>query len=163
MKNSVFAKVLSIAHAILTILLGLFFMYKGYQKFEPVKLRDKHIKIENTESIVQKIIVEQNYEAPYGYDITMNTFRQSGFMKIIGLFQILAGLLILFPQTRMAGLLTLLPIILNIFLMHFYFDNRPHENIETGRLLLANVILLAFYWKPLLEILWRNNSKTRKY
>jgi hypothetical protein len=78
---------------------------------------------------VQKIVVEKSYAAPYGYDLTLNTMKQSG------------------SQTRIAGLLLLLPIILNIFLMHLVFDNGPHENIETGRYLGATLLLLLYYWK----------------
>ncbi len=153
-----YQKILSYVHAALTLALALFFITKGSGKFGEQKLRLKNITPENQELIIQKIITEQNYEAPFGYDITMNTMRQSGFLKVIGAFQVLSGLLMLLPYTRMAGLLMLFPIILNIFLMHLFFDNRPHENVETGRLLLANAVLLSFYWKSLLGILWR---KTR--
>jgi uncharacterized membrane protein YphA (DoxX/SURF4 family) len=158
MKDSKFWTILRYAHAAATIALAIFFIMKGYEKFGEPKLRLKNVTIENKEQIVQQIIEEQNYEAPFGYDITMNTMRQSGFIKFIGLFQILSGLLMFIPNTRMAGLLMLLPIILNIFLMHVFFDNRPHENIETGRLLAATVILLLFYWKSLLQILWRKTA-----
>jgi uncharacterized membrane protein YphA (DoxX/SURF4 family) len=147
-------QIISYVHAILTIALAVFFIYKGTEKFGPVKLREKNVNIENREIIINKIIVEKDYAAPYGYDITMNTFRQSGFLKMIGVFQILAGLLMLLPKSRMAGLLMLLPIITNIFLMHFFFDNRVHENYETGRLLLYTIVLLCFYWKRLLSIIW---------
>lgn len=147
-------KIISWVHAALTIALALFFIYKGGEKFGAVKLREKNIKTENQQQFVQKIIVEKDYSAPYGYDLTMNTMRQSGFLKVIGIFQILSGLLMLVPRTRMAGLLMLLPIILNIFLMHLVFDNRAHENYETGRLLAATVILLLFYRKRLSAIIW---------
>ncbi len=147
-------KIAGYLHAALTVALALFFLYKGYEKFGPVKLREKNVKVENQADFVQKIIVEKNYAAPYGYDLTMNTMKQSGFLKVIGIFQILAGLLMLIPQTRLAGLLMLLPIILNIFLMHLIFDNRPHENVETGRYLSATVLLLLYYWKQLSSILW---------
>ncbi len=153
-----FFNVLRYAHAALAIALGIFFIMKGYSNAGPPKLRAKNITEANKEIIVQKIITEQNYEAPYGYDITMNTFRQSGFIKVIGVFEILAGLLMFLPQTRLAGLLVLLPVILNIFLMHLFFDNRRHENIETGRLLGATVLLLLFYWKPLLNIIWQKKK-----
>lgn len=157
--NPKYITIIRYVHAVLTIALAVFFISKGLDKFGPLHLRDKHIKQENTASIVQKIIVEQNYEAPYGYDITMNTMRQSGFMKFIGLFQIIAGILMLLPQTRMAGLLLLLPIILNIFLMHVFFDNRAHENIETGRLLAVNVVLVLFYYKELAALVWQKKKK----
>lgn len=155
MKNK---KILSFVHAALTIALALFFMYKGTEKFGPQKLREKNIKTENEQLIIQKIIVEKDYSAPYGYDLTMNTMRQSGFLKVIGVFQILSALLMLIPRMRMAGLLMLLPIILNIFLMHFIFDNRAHENYETGRLLAATMILLLFYRKRLGAIIWEQKT-----
>lgn len=147
-------QIISYLHALLTVALAAFFISKGIEKFGPVKLREKNINVDNRELIMNKIIVEKDYAAPYGYDITMNTFRQSGFLKMIGVFQVLAGVLMLVPKSRMAGLLMLLPIITNIFLMHFFFDNRPHENYETGRLLLYTVILVSFYWKRLLSIIW---------
>lgn len=147
-------QIISYLHALLTVALAAFFIYKGTEKFGPMKLREKNINVENRELIMNKIIVEKDYAAPYGYDITMNTFRQSGFLKMIGVFQILAGVLMILPKSRMAGLLMLLPIITNIFLMHFFFDNRAHENYETGRLLLYTIILVSFYWKRLLSIIW---------
>lgn len=159
--NGKYYTILRYLHAAATIALAIFFITKGYEKFGETKLRLKNITEENTELIVQKIIKEQNYEAPFGYDITMNTFRQSGFIKFIGASQMLAGLLMLLHYTRLAGLLLLLPIILNIFLMHVFFDNRAHENIETGRLLAFNIILLLFYWKPLIGIAWRKPGEAR--
>ena len=46
--------------------------------------------------------------------------KYSGFLDMISLIQILAGILIIIPITRLAGLLTLLPIIFNIFFMHVF-------------------------------------------
>lgn len=152
-KNNLF---LSYGHAILSIALAIFFLDAAYGKFGPVKLRDKNIKIENRETIVNQVIVAQDYSPPYGYDLTMNTFRFSGFYKIIGMFQLVAGLLMLFPPTRLAGLCILFPIILNIFLMHVFFDNRLHENVETGILLGITTLLLLFYYKRLLPLIWKS-------
>ena len=50
----------------------------------------------------------------------MNTFKYSGFLDMISLIQILVGILIIIPITRLVGLLTLLPIIFNIFFMHVF-------------------------------------------
>ena len=111
-------------HTICSILLGLFFIYKGIDKM-PIKLKDV-----SQEEIISTIIEKQSYEAPVGYKITMNTMRQSGFLKMIAFFQILAGILMIIPKTRLAGLLILLPIIFNIFFMHVFFDNRMDENLS---------------------------------
>ena len=98
-----------ILHTTLTVLLAIFFMYKGIDKL-PIKLKDI-----SKEEIVSTIIDNNSYEAPVGYKITMNTMRQSGFLRMISIFQILAGILMIIPKTRMLGLLILLPIIFNIF------------------------------------------------
>ncbi len=77
----------------------------------------------------------------------MNTFKYSEFLDMISLIQILVGILLIIPVTRLVGLLTLLPIIFNMFFMHVFFDNRVDENIETGFLLVINIILLLNYKK----------------
>ena len=140
-----------ILHTTLTVLLAIFFMYKGIDKL-PIKLKDI-----SKEEIVSTIIDNNSYEAPVGYKITMNTMRQSGFLRMISIFQILAGILMIIPKTRMLGLLILLPIIFNIFFMHVFFDNRMHENIETGILLALNVGLCSYYYKRLKQIIFNDN------
>ena len=142
----------TIIHSILTILLGLFFIYKGVDKL-PIKLKDV-----SKAEIISTIVEKNSYEAPVGYKITMNTMRQSGFLRMIAIFQILAGILMIIPQTRMVGLLLLLPMIFNIFFMHVFFDNRIDENIETGILLGLNEILCLRYYKDLLPILYNKES-----
>ena len=137
-----------ITHTTLTVLLAIFFMYKGIDKL-PIKLKDI-----SKEEIVSTIIDNNSYEAPVGYKITMNTMRQSGFLRMISIFQILAGILMIIPKTRMLGLLILLPIIFNIFFMHVFFDNRMHENIETGILLVLNIGLCSYYYKRLTQIIF---------
>ena len=123
-------------------------MYKGIDKL-PIKLKDI-----SKEEIVSTIIDNNSYEAPVGYKITMNTMRQSGFLRMISIFQILAGILMIIPKTRMLGLLILLPIIFNIFFMHVFFDNRMHENIETGILLTLNIGLCSYYYNRLKQIIF---------
>ena len=135
-------------HTILTIILGVFFIYKGVDKI-PIKLKDV-----SKEEIMETIINNNSYEAPVGYKITMNTMRQSGFLRLISMFQILAGIFMIIPKTRMLGLLLLLPIIFNIFFMHVFFDNRMHENIETGILLVLNIVLCSYYYKKIMQSIY---------
>ena len=56
-------------HAICTIILGLFFIFKGIDKL-PIKLKEV-----TQEQIISTIIEKESYEAPVGYRITMNTMR----------------------------------------------------------------------------------------
>tara|TARA_B100001758_G_scaffold105218_1_gene90117 strand:- start:31946 stop:32386 length:441 start_codon:yes stop_codon:yes gene_type:complete len=142
-----------IIHTLLTITLGLFFIYKGVDKM-PIKLKEL-----SKDEIISTIIEKNSYEAPVGYKITMNTMRQSGFLRLIAVFQIIAGILMIIPKTRMAGLLLLLPIIFNIFFMHVFFDNRMHENIETGILLLTTVVLCSYYYKRIIQFLYIPNQE----
>ena len=139
-------------HTILTIMLAVFFIYKGVDKM-PIKLKDI-----SKEEIISTIVEQNSYEAPVGYKITMNTMRQSGFLRLISVFQLIAGILMIIPATRMAGLLLLLPIIFNIFFMHVFFDNRMHENIETGILLALNLGLCSYYYKRVMQIIYIEKS-----
>ena len=137
----------NILHAILTVSLGLFFIYKGLDKI-PIKLKPV-----SEEQIIEAIVERESYAPPVGYNITMNTMRQSGFLRMISFFQIVAGLLMFFPKTRLLGLLFLLPMIFNIFFMHVFFDNRMDENLVTGCLLALNILLCSFYLKRIKLIL----------
>jgi len=143
MKNSY----IKLIHRILSILIAVFFIYKGYGKFTS----DKYKPVDE-QSIITTIIENSSYDAPVGYNIVMNTFKYSGFLDMISLIQILVGILIVIPFTRLLGLLTLLPIIFNIFFMHVFFDNRVDENIETGFLLIINILLLFYYKKEIMYL-----------
>ena len=106
---------LSLTHKIFSLLIALFFICKGYGKFTS----DKYKPIDEN-SLVTTIIDKSSYDAPVGYNIVMNTFKYSGFLDMISLIQILAGILIIIPVTRLVGLLTLLPIILR-YIFHACF------------------------------------------
>lgn len=148
-------KILSYVHAAVAIYLALFFINAGIKKFQPKPLRpvDKLV-------LLEQVGEQQNYAAPTGYNLTMNTLKQQGFLKLIGVLQVLAGLLMLVPQLRLAGLIVLFPVILNIFLLHVFIDNRPHENVETGILLGIATLLLLYYHEMLRPLIWRKPDTT---
>lgn len=141
--------ILRYTHAISAVILAVFFINAGSKKFFPKPLKP----VDQTE-LVHQIIEQQSYAPPLGYKLTMNTMRQSGFLQLIGVFQLSAAFLILIPRTRLLGLLVLLPIIFNIFFIHVFMDNRPHENIETGLLLGATLLLITYYTKQIITGLW---------
>ena len=140
-------------HTSLTIILAIFFIYKGFDKL-PIKLKNI-----NQQEIIETIIENNSYKAPVGYKITMNTMRQSGFLRFIAIFQIVSGILMIISKTRMLGLLILLPITFNIFFMHVFFDNRIDENILTGFILFLNIILCAFYYNRIKLFLIERNDE----
>lgn len=136
---------------LLSIGLGLFFIYKGVGKLSSDKLKtlDKQL-------VEEYIIENDSYAPPVGYKIVMNTFKQSGYLAFVSIFQIVAGILIIIPVTRLAGLLLLLPIIFNIFFMHIFFDDRLDENIITGSILILTIFLCGFYMKNIKYIILNN-------
>ena len=136
---------------ILSIGLGLFFIYKGIGKLSSDKLKTLDKKL-----VEEYIIENDSYAPPVGYKIVMNTFKQSGYLAFVSIFQIVAGILIIIPLTRLAGLLLLLPIIFNIFFMHIFFDNRLDENITTGSILIITIFLCGFYMKNIKYIMLNN-------
>lgn len=79
---------------------------------------------------------------PKQYADVMSAFCQTGFLKMIGIFEILGGLLILIPRTRLIGAAIVLPLIFNIFMLHLFVDNRPHELVETGIPLALSIAVL---------------------
>ncbi|MBH08506.1 MAG: hypothetical protein CMP71_05700 [Flavobacteriales bacterium] len=145
-------KKIKIIHSLITILVALFFVNAGYKKFTSKKMKP----LEKTQ-VVEYIFENDSYEAPVGYNIVMNTFKQSGFLGMIAIFQIIAGILMIVPKTRLFGLLFLLPMIFNIFFMHVFFDNRVDENIETGILLALNILLLLPYSKIIRKVFDEHN------
>lgn len=115
---------------VLSILLGAFFIYKGLTKhwLSPCK------------------VYAPDSTIPLPYQQVMTAFCESGFLRLVGAFQILSGLLLLLPRTRLLGALMLLPIIFNIFFMHAFMDNRPEELVETGLPLAATLLILLWHF-----------------
>ena len=136
---------------ILSIGLGLFFVYKGIGK-----LSSDNLKTLDKKLVEEYIIENDSYAPPVGYKIVMNTFKQSGYLAFVSVFQVVAGILIIIPVTRLAGLLLLLPIIFNIFFMHIFFDDRLDENIITGSILILTIFLCSFYMKNIKYIILNN-------
>ena len=136
---------------ILSIGLGLFFVYKGIGK-----LSSDNLKTLDKKLVEEYIIENDSYAPPVGYKIVMNTFKQSGYLAFVSVFQVVAGILIIIPVTRLAGLLLLLPIIFNIFFMHIFFDDRLDENIITGSILILTIFLGSFYMNNINYIILNN-------
>ena len=116
---------------LLSIALGIFFIYKGIDKhfLSPCKIYDSSSTI------------------PIAYQNLITSLCSSGYTKIVGVLQVLSGILLVVPRTRLLGSMILLPIILNIFLFHLLLDNRPMELVETGIPLVANILIFASFYK----------------
>jgi len=129
-----------------------FFIYAGAKKFIPKPASNKVV---SNEDFV-KAFQENKFESPITFRMAIKTLKACDFMLMVGVLQLLAGVLILIPHTRLIGLLVLLPVAVNIFCFHFFMDNRPEEDIETGFLLLLNVILVLFYYRHFKALVVKN-------
>lgn len=150
-------KYLKIVHTIAAIGLALFFIYAGVRKFipKPPQAMDAAAieKAEKKKADLIYAIQNNAYTSPATFSLTIKSMSASGFLKIVGVLQILSGLLMLYPVTRLIGALTLLPVILNIFLLHVFMDNRMDENIETGLLASLDILIIAYYKIRLKDLL----------
>lgn len=153
-KSATITLLVRITHLILSVFLAVFFIYAGVKKFIPKPPSNKPL---SNEEFV-KAFEENRFESPTTFKMAIKALKTSGFLKMVGVLQILAGLLIILPPTRLIGLLMLLPLTVNVFCFHFFMDNRPDENIETGFLFLLNVLLLVVYSKNLRALLVSNWS-----
>lgn len=120
----------------ISLALAAFFIYKGLTKhwMSPCKVYPPDTTI------------------PQEYIQVINAFCHSGFLKMVGFLQLLSGILLLIPRTRVLGAFLLLTIILNIFMIHAFLDNRPGELVESGIPLALNAILIALLhdrWKSI--------------
>ncbi|MCH2215105.1 MAG: hypothetical protein MK086_08050 [Flavobacteriales bacterium] len=146
-------KIPSLTHAAFAIGLALLFLNAGMDKFKnpnPGRVSQKLIQ--------SNLVEEQNFNAPVGYWVMMNSMKKSGFLKVIGVLQILSAGLIFIPRTRLVGLLLLMPVTVNIFLLHLFLDNRPFENVQTGIFLGINLMLVLYYIDRLKYFLMKSSE-----
>jgi putative oxidoreductase len=110
----------------IAVIIGGFFAYKGLTKhlLNPCKVYGADSNI------------------PPDYISLVTVLCRNNYLVMVGLFQILFGLLLLIPKTRLLGALGLIPVVLVIFTFHLFLDNRPDELVETGLPLLGLLLLL---------------------
>lgn len=129
-------KISSFLILVLATLLGGFFMYKGITKHFI-----KPCKVFGPESTI-----------PLAYQQVITAFCQSGFFKVVGAIQALSGLLLVLPRTRLLGAALLLPVTINMFLIHLFLDNRPEELWETGIPLVMTMLIIVLHWNKVKRI-----------
>ncbi|MGX1931098.1 DoxX family membrane protein [Flagellimonas sp. 2504JD4-2] len=136
---------------ILRLILGGMMVYGGFQKFQkpipyPIEVLEKaeKFKAPEKESTLQKILY-------------ISGAKQTGyFWQVLGIAELLFGLLLLLQGTSFVGAIFLLPITLHIFLFHVFLEaDEIGELLETGGLFAINILLILKErdkWKHLLWI-----------
>ncbi|WP_435623359.1 DoxX family membrane protein [Flagellimonas sp.] len=144
-------KITSIVFIALRLLLGGFMIYGGIQKFQkpipsPVEVVEtaEKFKALEKESTLQKILY-------------ISGAKQTGyFWQVLGICELLFGLLLVFQGTGFVGALFLLPITSHIFLFHIFLESdEMGELLQTGGLFAINIVLVLkerSKWKHLLWI-----------
>lgn len=143
-------KTITILFIIFRLFLGGFMIYGGVQKFTkssptPIEVVEKANKFKSPEkeSTLQKVLY-------------ISGAKQTGyFWEVLGICELLFGLLLVLQGTGFIGALFLLPITLHIFLFHLFLEaDEVVELIQTGALFGINIVLVLKENKKWKHLLW---------
>jgi len=141
---------ISIFYIIIRLILGGFMIYGGIHKFEkpipsPIEVLETANKFSSPEkkSTLQKILY-------------ISGSKQTGyFWQVLGICELLFGLLLIIQGSGFVGALFLLPITLHIFLFHLFLEsNEIKELIQTGILFTINIALVLKEKEKWKHLLW---------
>ena len=147
-------KIINIVYIILSLFLGGMMIYGGSQKFArpippPTRMIEQVVK-EGPDKLKdnQKVLKIRNY--------IFGLKQTNYFWQVLGVCELLFGLLLVIQGTGFIGAVLLLPITLHILLFHVFLEpDDTGELIQTGTLFLINIILVAkefLRWKHLVWI-----------
>jgi len=180
------AKLIHWAVIAIRVGLGVLFVYAGIAKFKPKEEAKPAQAAVQPQALPQPAVapavapaatqttatlqtvasVQQEAELPehvVKIKALIGGMKQTGyFWSLLGIAEILCGLLLLSQALALLGAVMLVPVNLNVFLFHVYLE--PHETgemIMTGLYLLGNLVLLAYHW-PALKSTFLPNSKILK-
>lgn len=99
-----------------------------------------------------------------GFDLTWFYFSYSyAFSFTIALVQLAGAVLLLFRRTVFAGLLILLPVMLNIVLINIFYTLTTEAELNAVFYLLGLLTLLFNYWKDLKDFFSRTSSSVSTF
>lgn len=146
-------KAINILWIVLRLGVGGMMLWGGYQKFaKPIPAPTQMIEQIEKEGSAQLL------EQPDKLKIRNYIFgmkQTNYFWQLLGICEIVFGLMLLSQVMSFAGAVMLMPITLHIFLFHIFLE--PHdvgELIQTGLLWLANVALIAKEYPRWKGLLW---------
>ena len=143
-------KTVAFMYIALRLVLGGMMIYGGIQKFSkpmptPQEVVEKAQKFSTPEKEnTQKII------------LYINGMKQTGyFWELLGICELLFGLLLILQYTSLVGALLLLPITLHIFLFHLFLEpDEFGELLQTAGLFLINIALVVKERDKIKPLLW---------
>ncbi|MET2986618.1 DoxX family membrane protein [Aureibaculum conchae] len=143
-------KSINIIFIVFRLFLGGFMIYGGIQKFQkpiptPIEVVEKANKFNSPEkeNTLQKILY-------------ISGSKQTGyFWQVLGICELLFGLLLIIQGTGFIAALFLLPITLHIFLFHLFLEaDEVGELIKTGGLFAINIALVLREKEKWKHLLW---------
>ncbi|WP_420604111.1 DoxX family membrane protein [Flagellimonas sp.] len=141
---------INILFIVLRLILGGMMVYGGIQKFQkpipsPIEVVEKaeKFKAPEKESTLQKILY-------------ISGAKQTGyFWQVLGIAELLFGLLVLLQGSGFIGAIFLLPITLHIFLFHLFLEaDEINELLQTGGLFAINIALVLKEHKKWKHLVW---------
>lgn len=143
-------KALSIVFIILRLALGALLIYGGVQKFS----RPLPKPLEVAERAAQ--FAEPGKELTLQKILYISGAKQTGyFWQVLGICELLFGLLLLVQYTGFVGAVFALPITLHIFLFHLFLEaDELGELAKTGGMLFANILLVLREYPRWKHLLW---------
>ena len=121
------------------IALGGLFVYAGVQKFIP---KPPRVQTASTQDLPAHVVKIKAF---------IGGMKQTEyFWPVLGVTEILCGVLLLSQYLALLGAVMLVPITLNIFLFHLFLE--PHDMAElvmTGLYLVANLLIIAYHYPNL--------------
>jgi len=135
------------------LILGGIMLYGGYQKFAKPMPEPTQIITEIEKDGSQKLTENTNKLIIKNYIFGM---KQTGyFWQLLGVCEIVFGLMILSQYLSFVGAIMLFPITLHIFLFHIFLTpDNPVGILEGIGLLLINFLLIAKEYKKFQTLLW---------
>lgn len=134
--------------------LGLLFVYAGIQKFKPEEPKATTEVAATAKQLPPNVVKIKAY---------IGGLKQTGyFWPMLGIAEIVCGLLLLSQVYALLGAVMLIPLTLNIFLFEVYLgDGDPVELFTHGVYFVANIILLIYAW-PRLKLAFLTTDKNFK-
>lgn len=134
----------SIVIIILQLFLGGMMIYGSVSKFETPFAEPQEV-VERA-----KKYLNQDLEHISKLILYVSGMKQTGYMwLVLGICELIFGLLVIWKKTSLIGGVFLLPITLNIFLFHIFLEpDNVGELFLTFGLLAANIIIVLFRSKP---------------
>lgn len=139
-----------ITHIALSLFLGGMMIYGGIEKFLKPTITP-HELVEKAQKFLQPDQQETLQKILY-----ISGMKQTGyFWPLLGICELLFGLLIIYPKTRFVGSLLLLPITLHIFLFHLFLESDEiGELLMTFMLFAVNIYFVAIQYPKWKHLVW---------